>query len=148
MANPTNQQENASELAAFCPVCERRFAMSRTKQIARDGETELYYGTCGRCCNHVLSLVMTDQQGMSSIGLITDLSEQDVTRLRTGAPLTANDVVAAHAWISGFRLDRATLETVPFQVRSGIRSTKRQPSVRVARRQKQMRPKSRQAKKR
>ena len=56
----------------------------------------LFHLTC-QCCSHsVLAVILENQNGMSSLGMVTDLEAQDAVRFRDSEPISANDCVSAY----------------------------------------------------
>lgn len=78
-----------------------------TKMLGEDGDTRLVYVQCGKCRHALLALVLVNQVGASSVGLLTDLSYEDVLRLRENPKVSVNDVIDLHriledgAWLRG-----------------------------------------------
>lgn len=52
--------------------------------------------TCHKCQNAFLTLVLVNQVGASSVGLLTDLAYEDVVRFHSQKDISVDDVIAAH----------------------------------------------------
>jgi len=78
--------------------------------LGEDRGTRLLHVQCRKCQNSVLALVLVNNVGASSVGLLTDLSYEDVLRFRTNKQVTVNDVIEVHAvfesvsWQGSFRV--------------------------------------------
>ena len=105
MSQPSNHLEEM-RLVSFCPVCETRSNPMHARTLGQEGETRLLHIQCQKCHNAFLALVLVNQVGASSIGLLTDLSFEDVVRFHENASISVNDVISAHeclenvSWVS------------------------------------------------
>lgn len=84
------------KLISYCPLCETRYRPVSAQMLGEEEETHLLYLTCGKCGSSLLALVLVNTVGASSVGLITDLSFDDVIRFKTARRVTTNDVIAVH----------------------------------------------------
>lgn len=91
--------DEGMKLVAYCPVCDTRFNPMEAHVLAKEGETHLVHVRCRKCMHSILALVLINQVGASSVGLLTDLSYEDVIKLRTGDALKIDDVIDTHQWI-------------------------------------------------
>ncbi len=80
--------------------------------LGEDGETRLLHVQCRKCQNSLLALVLVNQVGASSVGLLTDLTYDDVLKFRVNKQVAINDVIEIHKV-----LERGDWPHVP-QVRS------------------------------
>lgn len=83
-------------MISFCPLCQSSFRPMEAKVLEERGEKRLVHLHCGKCQNAMLALVLINKGGMSSIGLVTDLTYDDVVRLRDQRRLTTDDVLDFH----------------------------------------------------
>jgi hypothetical protein len=60
----------------------------------------MFHLTCGQCQHAVLAVVLENQSGVSSIGLVTDMEVQDAVRMQDALPITSDDVIRAHAYLA------------------------------------------------
>ncbi|HLD17515.1 MAG TPA: hypothetical protein VJB99_00375 [Patescibacteria group bacterium] len=102
-------------LAAFCPLCETRFRPVEARLVAKEDDAHLLHMRCRKCANSVLAVVLSSGSGVSSVGLVTDLSYDDAVRFRRAPRVVAEDVLGAHVWLqSAFWADRLpSLAPVP-----------------------------------
>ncbi len=87
------------KLVSYCPVCETRYNPMEAQMLGNDGETHLLHVRCQSCHNSVLALVLVNQVGASSVGLLTDLSHEDVMRFKDNGVVSVNDVIDLHAFL-------------------------------------------------
>jgi len=92
----TSPQTNGLRLVSYCPVCETRSNPMNARVLGQEGETHLLHIQCHKCQNAFLALVLVDQVGATSVGLLTDLAYEDVIRFGKDRSVSINDVISAH----------------------------------------------------
>ena len=83
-------------LISFCPLCESEFHPMESRLLGERGEKHLVHVRCSACRNAMLALVLVSKVGVSSVGLITDLTYDDVVKFREKGRLSVDDVLAVH----------------------------------------------------
>ena len=79
-----------------CPVCKSAFEVSHTRLLGQEGDAELLHLTCASCEGSLIALFMVSHGHLSSVGVPTDLSFEDVQRLESLPRVSADDVLALH----------------------------------------------------
>lgn len=97
--SPSDIWRDGLKLASYCPLCETRYNPMEAQVVGEDGETHLLHIRCRKCANSILALVLVNHVGVSSIGLVTDLTFDDVLRFRRGRRLSTDDVLKTHEWL-------------------------------------------------
>lgn len=87
------------KLLSFCPICEARSQAMNARLIGVQEETHLLHVQCKKCKHSVLAMVALNQTGVSSLGLLTDLSYEDVLRCTSQEQVTVNDVIEIHEYL-------------------------------------------------
>ena len=88
--------QESLRLISYCPVCDTSYNPMEARVIdERDGR-HLMHIRCKKCAHSILALVLTSGMGVSSMGLLTDLTFDDVVRLRAAEPIVVDDVIALH----------------------------------------------------
>lgn len=59
-------------------------------------EAHLVHIQCARCGSSIVALIMSSGIGITSVGLVTDLTGDDVLRFKDEASLTADEVLTVH----------------------------------------------------
>jgi len=93
-SSPLNH--DSLRLVSYCPLCEARYAHGNARLLAEEGETRLIHVTCKKCGGATLSLVLENPSGGSSVGMVTDLTHDDVMRLHRSRKVSTDDVIDAH----------------------------------------------------
>jgi len=88
------------KLVSFCPVCETRYNPMEARLLAEQGETHLLHIQCRKCRHSILALVLVNHVGASSVGLLTDLSYEDVFRVKEAQAVTLDDVIEVHRFLN------------------------------------------------
>ncbi len=69
-----------------------------TQVLTETEGTHLLHLRCQKCQNAVIALILNSPTGPTSLGIITDLSASDVSRLRLkNERVTSEDVLELHA---------------------------------------------------
>lgn len=84
-------------IISSCPVCNGRYAPGVLRVLEEKNDAHLVYLKCRRCQASVLAVVLANQLGVSSVGLVTDLDSSDILRVRRFSTINANDVLDVHA---------------------------------------------------
>lgn len=95
--HPPHASPDGATLLAACPLCDARYDPHRARVLGKSGAERLLHVACGGCGNAMLALVQVTPSGVSSVGIITDLSYEDAQRFRAAGPVAADHVLAAHA---------------------------------------------------
>lgn len=83
-------------LVSSCPLCDARYAAAYSRVLSEREDTRLVHATCRKCGSAMLALVVENEAGGSTVGLVTDLSHEDVLKFRSGRRVTTDDVIDAH----------------------------------------------------
>lgn len=92
-----DDQDSGTQIQSLlqqCPVCKKKNAQLRAQVIDERDDAQMVHVACNSCGCHILALVSMGRMGAASVGFVTDLTAQDVTRLLTTKPVTADDVLS------------------------------------------------------
>ena len=95
-SSSTNFWHDGLRIVSYCPLCEAEFNPMEARVLGEEGETHLVHVRCRSCLNAILALVLITKAGVSSVGLVTDLSYEDVIRFKTGAKVSVDDILEVH----------------------------------------------------
>lgn len=91
--------EDNLKIISSCPVCQARYNPIEAKIIAEKNDTHLVYVKCRSCSSAVLAVLFASSIGMSSVGVVTDLTSDDVMKFINVKPVSSDDVIALHKLI-------------------------------------------------
>lgn len=81
----------APKLLTHCPLCNAQYQDQSIKLLGEQGAMRTFHLTCPACAHAVLAVIMENQHGVSSLGMVTDLEVQDAVRFRDLEPISADD---------------------------------------------------------
>ncbi|MFA6197670.1 MAG: hypothetical protein WC734_00750 [Patescibacteria group bacterium] len=81
------------KLITYCPLCNAHFSFSAAKVLEEREDAHLVHIQCQKCSSFIVALILTNAMGISTVGLITDLTSDDVSKFTNSSRLTVNDVI-------------------------------------------------------
>lgn len=84
------------KLISYCPLCNTHYNPSEAKILEQREGAHLIHIECGSCRSSIVAVVITGGIGISSVGLVTDLTSGDVLRFKGQDSLSEDDVIAAY----------------------------------------------------
>lgn len=92
-----SQYQDGLRMISYCPLCETSYNPMEAKVLGEKEDGHLLHIRCKKCWNSILALVMVSNAGVSSVGLVTDLTFEDVVKFREKpAEVTIDDVITVH----------------------------------------------------
>ncbi|MDP3771572.1 MAG: hypothetical protein Q8R16_04680 [bacterium] len=91
--------QESLRLISYCPVCDTSYNPMEARVIDERDEKHLMHIRCKKCAHSILALVLTSGMGVSSMGLLTDLTFGDVLKFREAEPITVDDVITFHHFL-------------------------------------------------
>ena len=98
---PNIRQEALKKLISQCPVCAAKNATFNVKIIDEREDAQLTFITCKQCGGQLMALIVANGPIVSSIGLITDLNEEDIINFRDSGPVSEDDLLKLHENLKG-----------------------------------------------
>ncbi|MFZ5391469.1 MAG: hypothetical protein ACOZAJ_04325 [Patescibacteria group bacterium] len=83
-------------LVSYCPLCQAPARPKRIRVLQAKEDSQLIHIDCSSCHSSILALVMNSSYGVASVGLATDLTEEEVMYFKDSASVTTDDVIAIH----------------------------------------------------
>jgi len=100
MAAPFNQSspyfDEGVTLISYCPLCQSSYNPQEARVLGEKEDSHLLHIQCGNCANAIIALVLISSVGVSSVGLVTDLSYHEVNRFKESAPVSTDEVIDVH----------------------------------------------------
>ena len=97
LSQPLNFSPDGLRIISYCPLCESEFNAMEARVLGENGETSLVHVRCKSCSNAMLALVLLTKAGVSSVGLVTDLTYDDVVKFKEDGKVSIDDVLRVHA---------------------------------------------------
>ncbi|HBZ36499.1 MAG TPA: hypothetical protein DEO26_02115 [Candidatus Veblenbacteria bacterium] len=87
---------DALRLISYCPLCEASYNPLRAKVLEERGDAHLLHIQCASCGSLVVALLFNSMSGPTSIGLVTDLTSDDVLRFKDQSIVKVDEVIDLH----------------------------------------------------
>lgn len=110
MSIPSNHDSSESHLLdgsdvmRECPFCESEYAAESVCSLKQTEDAELAHLVCETCGHAVMVLIGVSEFGMSTLGIVTDLTVDDAKRTVEFPEISPDDVLNFHTFIRDGRL--------------------------------------------
>lgn len=94
--NRSDSWLEALKFIGHCPICNERYQDDRAKLFAKRDGANLVHITCDKCASNFITMIVMMGQGLSSVGMVTDLSFEDVQKLYKTGPLTVDEIISGY----------------------------------------------------
>ena len=88
-----------TSLMTHCPVCNLRYDPLEARVVRENGASHLVHVSCRFCRSAIIAIIVANTAGINSIGLVTDMTADDVGRFGGNQPLTSDDVLEAYQFL-------------------------------------------------
>ncbi|MFH1867314.1 MAG: hypothetical protein ABIJ81_04520 [Patescibacteria group bacterium] len=92
----SKQPGDGLKLISYCPLCEKSYNPLRARILDERDGAHLVHIQCAECGSSIVALIMASSMGITSVGLITDLTGDDVMKFKDESRLTADEVISMH----------------------------------------------------
>ena len=79
-----------------CPFCSAEYDLDGAKVIGEEEESTMVYVTCGECESSIVAIVAMSGLGIVSLGLVTDMTEEDTKRLIEAKEVSGDDMLSMY----------------------------------------------------
>lgn len=100
--NPLEQQTGSYhfspeglKLISRCPLCSEAYRPFQASIVEEREDAQLLHIQCHKCQSSMVALIVSGQMGLTSVGLITDLTSDDVERFKDAQAITQDQVLEA-----------------------------------------------------
>lgn len=83
-----------------CPFCEYAYDSRKVIVLEQYDENRLVHVTCSDCKSSILHIVLATQVGLNTMGIITDLTADEVRKLKHSRGVTSDSLLEFHKFIS------------------------------------------------
>lgn len=88
--------DNNQHFVSRCPFCSAEYDLDGAKVIGEEEESTMVYVTCSECESSIIAIVAMSGLGIVSLGLVTDMTEEDTKRFQDGASVTSNELLSIY----------------------------------------------------
>ncbi len=86
----------ALKIISRCPICSAAYETERARLLAKSETAGLIHITCQQCASSFVAMVLVLGQGLSSVGMVTDLNYEDIERLHKAASFTVDEIIEGY----------------------------------------------------
>ncbi len=97
--NPDNWRE-ALKIISRCPICSTHYRTEEAQLFAKNETASLVHLTCPSCQSSFVAMIVMLGQGLSSVGMVTDLTFKDVERLHKAEAIDTNEIIEGYLQMS------------------------------------------------
>lgn len=93
---PQKKPESWQEALKFigkCPICDKKYNTESAKLFSKKENINLVHIICDSCQSAMINMILIVGQGLSSVGMVTDLSFEDAKRIFEKKPITLDDAI-------------------------------------------------------
>lgn len=91
----SDQSGNVRWVSA-CPLCGAEYLPEEARIVSEKEGAFLIHTNCKKCGSSVVATLIANQMGVSSVGLVTDLTYEDVVKFKDGAEVSTDDLLALY----------------------------------------------------
>lgn len=82
-----------------CPACSTAYDTREARLFQKTERATLLHLTCTGCQSFFIAMVVKIGAGMGSLGMITDLSFDDIKRLYRTPEISTDELIAGYLWL-------------------------------------------------
>jgi len=82
-----------------CPLCDHPYDSKKIKVIEKKDGLMVLYLNCSKCKSSIMLMVSAGLLGITSVSIITDITEKDMKRFQNKKPISADDVLDLHTFL-------------------------------------------------
>ncbi|MBU1039373.1 hypothetical protein KKC17_04100 [Patescibacteria group bacterium] len=83
-------------LVSYCPLCQAPARPKKIRVLQTKDDNQLIHIDCSLCHSSILALVINSGYGVTSVGLATDLTDEEAMHFQNSPKITTDDVIAIH----------------------------------------------------
>ena len=88
------------KLISHCPVCNSAYKDEEVRVFENRKGARLVHITCVDCLSYFVAAIMAVERGVSTIGMITDLSYADFKKLESKTPISVDEIIDSHQLVA------------------------------------------------
>lgn len=88
------------KILSNCPICNSRYRADEIRVIEEMGNGHMLHMQCKKCKSCLVAIIFSNNMGINSVTLITDLNSQDVIKFKDKEPISIDDVIDMHLLLS------------------------------------------------
>ena len=97
------QQDSLKEILrqiSVCPVCGGDYGKNRARLFAAKANANLAHINCEKCNSNFIAMILLMNNGISSVGMVSDLTLQDAEKIHHRPVIDVDEVLEHHILIN------------------------------------------------
>jgi|SRR3989339_1595022 len=99
LAKKPEPWQQTLKLINHCPICGKDYSDKKVELFLNKKNAQMIHITCGQCGSYFIAMVMVFGKGISTVGMVTDLSFEDIKRLHAKQPIEVDEIIDFHQQI-------------------------------------------------
>lgn len=100
---PHQGNEGEVKLVSACPLCRKQYTLEDAYIVDEQRGVYLLHTNCRNCGSSIVATLVAGRHAVSSMGLVTDLTSEDVLKFKDTAAVSCDDVIDFHALLHGLK---------------------------------------------
>jgi len=84
------------KLITTCPICNKQYGPVAAKIVDEKEGAHLVHIQCSHCNSSIVAVVLVGGLGVSTVGLLCDLTSNDVYKFRDSQKVGTDDIIEIH----------------------------------------------------
>jgi len=84
------------KIISHCPVCHFNYNPAEVRILEELDSAQLIHIKCKNCKSAIVALISINSIGISSVGLVTDLDENEIQNFREMSEISGDDVISIY----------------------------------------------------
>jgi len=85
--------EESNQFISRCPLCNSGYRMEDAQVIEASEDSSTVYVECPNCKSSIMAVVAMSGMGMISLGMVTDMTKEDIERFRLAPSMSGNELL-------------------------------------------------------
>lgn len=82
--------------ASACPLCSAEYSPEEARIVSEKDGAFLVHTNCKKCGSSVVANLVANHTGVSSVGLVTDLTYEDLCKFKAKDSISTDDLLGAY----------------------------------------------------
>ncbi len=95
-----NKPAEGLSLVSYCPLCGTNYNPKDARLLEEKDGAHLIHLQCRNCSSSIVAVIVAGGLGVSSVGLITDLTGDDVIKFKSAPRIDEDDVIEVYKAVS------------------------------------------------
>ena len=87
---------NQTSFVSRCPHCDAEYNSDQVETVDQKDNVITVYLNCPQCKSSIIAAVLLSGMGLVSLGLVTDMTKEDVKRFKKSRDISSDDILILH----------------------------------------------------